>query len=578
MLLAVAAPLVSGGRVKAAPQSGLATTLRDSSQKVTGSTLVVDGEVSEVELDVARNETVSFQLVMRSTDGRRRQVGVEVLPATGVQGAIMPSLVELSLVHYFTIEKPSDAFGSTGRWPDPLIPFSGSVTVGPDAPTVVWVKVNIPRGQPPGRYSGTIMVSADDGGRREVSWSLMVHGVILPDDPTLPFMVGLDWESIARWEVAGMGREAAERTLLPNYFAALRLAGTSLFNPFDRIQTFRPGSPFDFGPVDRRLREVVGDAKATPVAVPFSLGGPIDPRQNAPFTDSWSNQVRAYLQEVGRHYQDTGLIDRAFIYVAEADEPIRQAQVASITQLQRLVAQADPRLKFVQTIHARCYDCDRPALTALDSSLTQWCPNIAFYDGNAVGLERTLTGQRIHRVPSGWPGGMDRDVRASGRSVWWYLNAATGVLDPSDQLRYPSLHIDHDGMAHRVLGWMAWEQRIAAVGYWMATYWRGQKGPWDAVPRGEGGAGTNGDGVLLYPGRGAPSASGQVSGPVTSIRFEMIRESGADHKLLTLAERKLGREFVRTLTRRVHDGLTKFSLDPQPMRSARTALLAELSR
>jgi hypothetical protein len=112
----------------------------------------------------------------------------------------------------------------------------------------------------------------------------------------------------------------------------------------------------------------------------------------------------------------------------------------------------------------------------------------------------------------------------------------------------------------------------------MATYWHDRDGPWRAVPRGEQASGPNGDGTLLYPGNGASEATGQPAGdgPFPSIRLELLRESGEDHKLLSLAESRLGRGTVLRLTTGVYSGLDAFSMDPAPMRAARAALLRAL--
>ena len=250
-----------------------------------------------------------------------------------------------------------------------------------------------------------------------------------------------------------------------------------------------------------------------------------------------------------------------------------------IAALHQLVYLADPRLRVAQTVHARCYDCKDDMLAALEGPSTLWIPNIAFYDGNAVGLEESFPGRtQVRKFESGWTETFEAKIRASGRPVWWYFNAATGILQPGSQKRYPSLHIDHDCMAHRVIAWMAWDRRIGAVGHWMATYWRGRAGPWQAVPRGERDGGANGDGVLLYPARGAEiTGQPRPDGPATSIRLEMLREGGQDHKLLTMAESKLGRAATRHLAQSVHRALDDFPISPAPMRAARYALLKAIS-
>lgn len=556
--------------------------VRDSARKWLRSESVAMTDLPpSFSLHAARNETEAFQIGLQATRDTLENVRVTLEPALGPDGKqIKPEDIDLFRVQWFAIDAPSDTFGRAGFWPDPLVRFNGALQVAAAAPTVLWVRVNIRADTTPGSYRGRIVVEAA-GETQTIEWSVQVYGVVLPAEMTLPFLVGLDWESIRRLET-GATPERFSREVAPRYLSTLREAGAVPFNPFESLAALPddPAASIDFEGIDRRLQETAAfHASGAPVPVPFALNAPVDTKRFPLFSPAWRSRTLAYLRAVARHYEALGLMERSFIYVAEADEPTRSAQVERIVELHRLAAEADPRFKVVQTIHARCFDCKEPMLRTLESPNTQWVPNIAFYDGRALAGERTALGKvELVEVPSEWKDTMDWEVRQSGRQVWWYFNASTTVLRQADQPQYPSLNIDHDAMAHRVIGWIAWNEQIAAVGHWMATYWRGPTGPWEVVPRGQGGTGTNGDGVLLYPGRGAPGAPSAAEGPMPSIRFEMMRESGEDHKLLTLAKRRLGREATRALSKNVHNGLHKFPLDPAPMREARIALLTELSR
>ena len=572
----------TGGAAAQAP--GLRLSVRDSCSKARGGTRIADEPNPVVDLEGPRNAAESFQIVLQATGGRAR-VTLTATDAAGPSGTPLgASAVALFLAHLVTIDPPSDQYGAAGRWPDALVPVTRPIEIGDEAATV-WVRITIPADLPPGLYEGAVVIEGG-AGRREVRYRLTVHPVVLPTAPTLPLVVGLDWDSIARSEGAGLRAAEIARDVVPAYFALLKSAGAVPFNPFDQLaglggqDSEKGGGAPDFSAVDRRLDAILFPGGDEPVALPFALGAPVDTARYPPFTPAWRARAVRYLRQAADHYRARGLLDRAFVYVAEADEPLRAEQVRLIAELHRICAEADPRIRVAQTIHAKCLDCTGSALDVLESPATLWIPNIAFYDGHAVGAEAGLLGRlTIRGFGSGWPGAFEDKVRRSGRPIWWYFNAATGALPSGQQLRYPSLHIDHDAMAHRVIGWMAWEQRISAIGYWMATYWRGKASPWRIVPRGEGDRGTNGDGVLIYPAAGAAEASGQgdPGGPVTSIRLELLREGGQDHRLLCLAERRLGRAAVVAHLRRVFRRLDDFSLDPSGMRAARSSLLRALA-
>lgn len=580
----LAASLFCAVGAKAQPgpsRPALRVAVWDSASKFVQPARVVDDPEPVAVLFAARNEYETFQILLQADDGAVGHVELRRGPLSKPDGeAIAEASIEVFLVHYAAVDTPSDSLGRAGVWPDALIPIAEPIGLPAGTLRAIWVRVRIDARRSPGLYRGNIDVVAKGQSIRKVQVEVNVFGVTLPDNATLPFIVGLDWESIYKGDGAGLKLESFASRIAPAYYSALRAAGVFPFNLLDAMPRLLPGNEraYDFALYDKRLREAQGDRSDGPIPLPFGLGGPIDPRQFEPFSEAWERQVVNYLAQAAAHLAAGGNLDRAFIYFAEADEPTRSDQVHKIAALHRLAEEADPRLRVVQTIHARCFDCDFDVLPVLDSPVTLWVPNVAFHDGYAVGVAQSLGFKRVQEFASGWSAEFERQVRASGRSVWIYLNAATAIL-PAPNRPYPSLYIDHDAMAHRLLGWMAWDRQIAGVGHWMATYWRGPGSPWDAVPRGEGGKGANGDGVLLYPANGADRASGQPipEGPVGSIRLECIREAGEDHKLLSMAERRLGRSATKAHARDLISRTEKVLLDPRPMRTARETLLKELA-
>lgn len=579
--LAAAALLTAVGRSWGKETlAALRVAIRDSASKFVMPAEVVDDPGAAVMLYAARNESETFQVLLQAADEPIAEVQLRGRPLVKADGAAIPiQAIQMFLVHYTAIKVPSDSTGKTGLWPDALVPLRAPMEVTAAA-RVVWVRVDIDANVDPGVYTGSIEVIAGGSIARKIKVTVEVFAVTLPEQPTLPFMTGLDWESIYREDGAGLEATAFATQIAPKYYAALRDAGAFPFALADAMPQRLPGDTprFDFKRFDKRLHEALGHRAHGPIPVPFTLTEPIDPDQFALFSDEWQRQVVEYLRQAAAHLAKAGMLDRAFIYFSEADEPTRAEQVRQIAAFHRLVEEADPRLRMAQTIHAKCFDCDFDELHVLDSPITLWVPNIAFWDGHAVGAERILGIAHVREFASGWTQAFEQQARASGRGVWWYLNAATAILPPP-QRQYPSLYIDNDAMAHRVLAWLAWDRGIDAVGHWSATYWRGPGSPWDAVPRGEGGKGTNGDGVLLYPARGAEHATEQprLDGPAGSIRLECIREGGEDHKLLTLAEARLGRAATRHLTEGVYNDTENFALDPGPMRAARQALLKAIT-
>lgn len=548
----------------------------DSARKVRRDFEVIDEATPKARLHAPRNSRETFQIALQANAGPPRPAHIYAQVDAGSLRWFAPETIELFLAHSFEIDQPSNAEGATGAWPDPLVPISAPVRIGPSAPTIVWVRIAVASATPVGAYSGAIVIDFGPAKQRRVTFEVEVFSPVLPVEPSLPFIVGIDWESLRRVEAPTADRAAFLGDILPRYFDAFRIAGAMPFNPFDRFPDLPPhGQPVAFDEVDSRIDALQIRGGNTPIAIPFSLAAPVDPSVHPLYSQDWRMEAQRYLREVASHYERRDLLRRSFVYLAEADEPIRRRQIEQIVLFRKFFAEADPRIRWAQTIHARCLDCKEDALQALEGPTVLWTPNISFYDGKAL----AEVDGAIGIAPSGWPGAFDASVRRSGREIWWYFNPATDALPKPHQPSYPNLYIDQDAMAHRVIGWMAWDQQVSAYGHWMATFWRNPANPWTGPPRGEAAKGPNGDGVLLYPARGAEDATGQpmAKGPATSIRLEMLRETGQDHKLLVLAEQRLGRDVLRSLARKLFRGLEEFTLDPRPMREARLAILKSLS-
>jgi hypothetical protein len=90
--------------------------------------------------------------------------------------------------------------------------------------------------------------------------------------------------------------------------------------------------------------------------------------------------------------------------------------------------------------------------------------------------------------------------------------------------------------------WITWRYGMNGILYWDLTFWPQTPDPWlDPVTYlsgflcSEGGV-LNGEGSLLYPGHHTNRYTGQknVDGPVSSIRFELLREGIEDYEYLWL--------------------------------------------
>jgi len=118
-------------------------------------------------------------------------------------------------------------------------------------------------------------------------------------------------------------------------------------------------------------------------------------------------------------------------------------------------------------------------------------------------MERRMFADSVHRRIT------------AGDEVWWYTAGAVGP--------FPTLHIEDDPAAFRVIPWLQQLHRIGGFLHWEAANWSGA-GEDDPFVKFFG----NGEGVLVYPGD---------LRPLSSIRLELLRAGLEDMEILLMLRR-----------------------------------------
>jgi len=125
--------------------------------------------------------------------------------------------------------------------------------------------------------------------------------------------------------------------------------------------------------------------------------------------------------------------------------------------------------------------------------------------------------------------------------------------------------------------------------YWATNFWNQTPDPWlDPVTfisgfECSGGYVLNGEGSLIYPGDHARRYTGQpnVTGPVSSIRFELLREGIEDYEYLWMLKNKGDSAFAEKQVENLVIDVSAFSRNLAELYLARKAMarrLEELSR
>lgn len=546
-LLALLMALAASGTAHAAVR----VWVPDALKKILPDTEPPSAPALAAELSAALGEYESIQVAVRA-DAPGESVTAEISPLRCEGRAIAGDDLTVNVVGLVPVEEntdgtpPEELIGAPCEIPDPLLP-NQPLDLEPGRTRCFWFTVRVPRDAQPGRYEGHITVRAD----REVELpvTLTVHPVTLPRHRPLHMTNWFSAGSLASWyELESWSDEHWE--MIRRYAQDMAehgqdtiIVGLGLveiwqerdgslsfdFERFDRyIDTFREAGVdqlIELGHVGSR-----GPGGWTAEEMVFH-DWKVTVREGAePRELSREEKTRALVHAIQEHLRERGLLDRAMIHIA--DEPI-PVNLESWIEKSRIVHEAAPELRRIDAIHVR--DCR--------GELEIYCPELGYFD-------------RWHEHYAG--------MQEQGLlELWFYTCCHPRGL-------YANRFIDYPLIKTRLLHWMNYLYDARGYLHWGPNRWneRPFEDPVvDDLPPG--------DAWIVYPGE---------DGPLSSVRWEALRDGVEDFELLWLLEqrqrdaaRRLGvaddgwdaTGMGKRIARRLIRTLTDYTDDPGELRLAR---------
>ena len=546
------------------------------------------GVAKPIEISVAKNDTEAFQLVVR---GPAKGLAASVGALEGPDGTTIPAEnVEVLYAYYHFVHAKTDGTGIVDFWPDALPPLTQPIDVEANKNQPLWIVVKVPTDAVAGKYKGTVQLSFGENRKVNVPFAVKVWNFALPKENHLETAFGFSPGLAAQYHNAKTDED--RRRVTEMYLQSFSDHRISIYRPTPHDNISVKWLPeenrceVDFSRYEAEMERVLKKFNFTNFTVPgHGLGSGTFHSRTEPSlagfganTPQYKAMMTDYYAKLQKFLEDKGWLSKSYVYWF--DEPGKH-DYDFVAQGTATLQQYAPKINRFMTLMMDDEDF-LEAMERVGTSINIWCP-VSHHFQEELAKKR----------------------RALGERIWWYV--CTGPKAP-----YCTLFIDHPATELRVWHWQAWQRNIVGTLIWESTYWHSgaafpnsYQNPYEdpmgyvsgySTPSGTRRHWGNGDGRFIYPPLSA-AIPGLNDGkpifdkPVSSIRWQMIREGVEDYEMLYLlrellktkgtqlseADRQAAEELL-TVPTSITKSMTEFTIDPRPLLERRNAVGAMIEK
>jgi hypothetical protein len=536
--------------------------------RVENSNLIWSAQEKKITVAGAGNEHVPFQVILTTPipPGYRAKAPegffIEASDLTAGQGKVIPQAqIRLFLEHYIMLYAKSSPVGATGYWPDALAPikkpFSMDAQYAVVANRPIWVDVSVPSGTAAGTYKGTLRISQHGKLLETIDVEMTVYNFSLPAETHLITYMNISKGWLARFYNKPSADPEIEKLTQTYYDFLYANRMEPWFNyPLEPEITAKGGKlevRFD----DAKYEYYMNKLKTKRVlleAYPSNLERQIGELEQ--FSKPFNEKVKSYLSQVESYFVKHGWKDR-LVFNSPIDEPNTKEDFEETREWARIVHEATDDVPFLST------KSPLPSKNNPDwGTLRGHVDNFSIH-GNSMNnpeLKQAII-----------------DEQEKGGEMTWYISC--------DQVYpQPNYFIDAPALDLVMVPWITERYKMDGILYWALNFWSQTPDPWlDAVTFISGfvcsdGGVLNGEGSLLYPGDRTERYTGQpnVDGPVSSLRFELLREGIEDYEYLWMLKNSGDKEFADDQVRNLVIDVSSFSRNVEELYISRKAMARRL--
>ena len=537
--------------------------------RVQARNLVWDKSTKTISIAGAKNEHVPFQIVITVPPPPDRHhpaasgFFVEASDLVSGSGRLARDQVKVYFEHVILCPGKSSPIGKTGFWPDALAPLTApfGMAAAPFRGEAIrnrgiWIDVITPPDLPAGDYTGTVRISENGQEIDRLNLRLKVYNFALPSETHLMTYMGVDSRSLAAFHHVDPSSPQA-KALLRQYHAFLYANRMEpWFNEPLRPQIKESGGAVTLGFDAEAYDLYMKQWKTKRVILESAPGDLIRGSRSAEISVETAQLVKSYLKQVCDYYRKNGWLDR-LVFNSPIDEPNTAEAYEETRKWASLVHEAAPGVPFLATRTPVPQHAEWGTLRGFVNSFS-----IHGNDLNGTAIKNAI-----------------RAEQSKGGEMSWYISCDQAYPQPN-------YFIDAPAMDPIMVPWITWRYGMQGILYWDMKHWSEVKSPWtDPVTFMSGyfcsdGRVLNGEGSLIYPGSETTQYTGQanVDGPVSSIRFELLREGIEDYEYLWLLKALGDASFADDAAKSMVVDVRAFSRNPEELFALREKMARRIEQ